>query len=217
MISTPQRRRPMALQDLPHDLSTMCLTQAMTPVSLARIGVSSESCRGTFASNTVWEPIAIQRWPNLQRCWDVGESWKSVFARQTVAENSDVHAFLQKGASPAVYSSAAPKWNNINDVSNKDRQTPLHGACRAGNDHIARLLIERGANINSSDEIGQTPLHWAVSSSDSSPWLKISERLLKHRADLERVSLGRDTPMRSALRHNRLQQVELLRQYGARH
>lgn len=41
--------------------------------------------------------------------------------------------------------------------------TPLHHAAWAGHRDIARLLVERGADINSADgEFGATPAGWAI-------------------------------------------------------
>ena len=45
----------------------------------------------------------------------------------------------------------------------KTGATPLHYAALAGQHEIARLLIERGADINSTDdEFGATPAGWAI-------------------------------------------------------
>lgn len=45
-------------------------------------------------------------------------------------------------------------------VSNIMR-TPLHLACMRGNTAIVRMLVTSGANINSQDDDGNTPLHFA--------------------------------------------------------
>lgn len=45
---------------------------------------------------------------------------------------------------------------------NKDGHTPLHLACLQGQFAIATLLIDAGADVGASDQIGQNALHWLV-------------------------------------------------------
>jgi len=52
---------------------------------------------------------------------------------------------------------------NINGVDKgKLLNTPLHSAAFYGRTEVAELLIERGANMNSQDTNGDTPLHRAA-------------------------------------------------------
>ncbi|KAF3808983.1 hypothetical protein GCG54_00011175 [Colletotrichum gloeosporioides] len=44
----------------------------------------------------------------------------------------------------------------------RDGKTPLHYASMEGNDSIASVLIEAGANLDVTDTLGNTPLLWAV-------------------------------------------------------
>ena len=50
---------------------------------------------------------------------------------------------------------------NINVENPIDKKTPLHQVCEFGNLYYAKTLIENGANINTQDNFGNTPLHSA--------------------------------------------------------
>ncbi|XP_064480364.1 serine/threonine-protein phosphatase 6 regulatory ankyrin repeat subunit A-like [Ornithodoros turicata] len=58
----------------------------------------------------------------------------------------------------------------------RNKNTPLLTACYSNNVHIARYLIEKGANVNHANDRGDTPLHIVCSS--SSPSLTLVEALL---------------------------------------
>ena len=53
--------------------------------------------------------------------------------------------------------SAYPKLANASDIV-----PPLHWAAMQGNARMARLLVERGADVRSTDQYRITPLHWAA-------------------------------------------------------
>lgn len=57
--------------------------------------------------------------------------------------------------------------------------TPLIESIIAGKPEIARLLVERGADVNGEDMLGQTPLYWAVDNADTD----LCAFLLKQGAD----------------------------------
>lgn len=66
----------------------------------------------------------------------------------------------------------------------------------ADDPHIARLLIDAGANINVKDDNGWTPLHYATSSNRRA----IVELLITKRALINAQSTSGDTPLHFAVR-----------------
>lgn len=64
----------------------------------------------------------------------------------------------QKGVVASFLKSGGIHVNRKDD----DGLTALHYACRKGSKDIVKLLIENGAEVNSTSNIGSTPLHMAV-------------------------------------------------------
>ena len=60
----------------------------------------------------------------------------------------------------------------------KNESTPLHSAAHAGRIEMVELLIAKGADINATSNIGQTPLALAKAKGHT----EISELLRKHDA-----------------------------------
>lgn len=58
--------------------------------------------------------------------------------------------------------SAAPELINVKD---QDGYSALHLAVIAGNLSLAKLLLSQGADVNSADNEGHTPAHWATGES----------------------------------------------------
>lgn len=54
------------------------------------------------------------------------------------------------------------KGANINSGEGKQSGTPLHSAINAGNIDAAIELIKKGAKVNALDDIGRSPLHYAI-------------------------------------------------------
>ena len=76
------------------------------------------------------------------------------------------------------------------------RQTALHYVAAYKNDESpAKILLEAGANTNSRDLDGITPLQWAVVSNGE----KVVEVLLGSGADINNVDNSNDTAVRSAI------------------
>jgi ankyrin repeat protein len=77
---------------------------------------------------------------------------------------------------------------NVN-VPDKDGATPLF---RVASVKIARLLIERGANVNAADREGLTPLHIAVS---EGPGIELAKLLVLRGADVNARNHEGHTPL----------------------
>lgn len=98
-----------------------------------------------------------------------------------------------------------------------DPGTPLHTAAHAGSADIARLLLERGADVEARDERwDSTPLVWAIIGSSERPtgnprpdWPAVVEILANAGASFDGITLSPDDdhPPSPAV-------VELLRRYG---
>jgi ankyrin repeat protein len=70
-------------------------------------------------------------------------------------------------------------------------QTPLHQAILLGRQDVARLLIDRGADVNAQDEEGRRPLHYAVWQNQ----MAVASALLSHGADVHAVDKHGMTPL----------------------
>ena len=76
-----------------------------------------------------------------------------------------------------------------------DRQTPLHYCCFHRNYEAAKILIENGAEIESIDEVGRTPLYIAIGDyGGQKDTLKIIHLLLEKGADLDKPNNFGKTP-----------------------
>jgi hypothetical protein len=76
-----------------------------------------------------------------------------------------------------------------------DGQTPLHYCCNHRNYEAAKILIENGAEIDSIDENGRTPLLVAVNDyRGQKALLKIILYLIEKGADLDKPSNSGGTP-----------------------
>jgi Ankyrin repeats (3 copies) len=67
---------------------------------------------------------------------------------------------------------------------NELQNEPLHEACWAKHLNMVRLLIERGADVNSRGDFGETPLHYAVRDAGTES-IPIVALLLEAGADVE--------------------------------
>eukprot|EP00523_Entomoneis_sp_CCMP467_P010881 CAMPEP_0168730942 /NCGR_PEP_ID=MMETSP0724-20121128/6994_1 /TAXON_ID=265536 /ORGANISM="Amphiprora sp., Strain CCMP467" /LENGTH=442 /DNA_ID=CAMNT_0008777903 /DNA_START=2293 /DNA_END=3621 /DNA_ORIENTATION=+ len=50
---------------------------------------------------------------------------------------------------------------SVVDISNARANTPLHYASRHGHLNIVQYLVDNGGNVNSLNDTGESPLHWA--------------------------------------------------------
>lgn len=98
------------------------------------------------------------------------------------------------------------------NAKNADGESSLLLACyRKGDDAAAQLLIESGADVNTVDEVGNTPL--IVSASDDR--LKLVRLLVEHRADVNAQNIEGDTPLTNAAIWGESRTVSYLLSKGA--
>ena len=100
------------------------------------------------------------------------------------------------------------------DVHSQDlynRSTPLHLASRQGNEKVARVLVEHGADVAAKDRYGSTPLHEA-----SSPGhLDLARFLVEHGADVSAKDADGWTPLHYALSGGHVNLARFLVEHGA--
>src|SRR6266446_3342323 len=87
------------------------------------------------------------------------------------------------------------------DLRNSLEETPLHRAVWEGQEEMASLLIEAGANVNSIElNDKNTPLHYAAQSGRRyseapGPPATLAELLIRKGADIERLNRAKETPL----------------------
>ena len=84
--------------------------------------------------------------------------------------------------------------------------TPLHEAARNGHLETARVLLDRGADVNARDSRGLTPLHYAASNGH----LDTARMLVKMGAKAEAEDKGGITPVHLAAAMGHPAMVEFL-------
>ncbi|MBK8904620.1 MAG: sigma-70 family RNA polymerase sigma factor [Anaerolineaceae bacterium] len=89
--------------------------------------------------------------------------------------------------------------------------TALHWAASTGNQPLAALLLEAGADINELDRGGSTPLHQAVHMGQTA----LVQWLLENGADAQIVTPHQQTALHKAVIRNRPEIVKLLLDYGS--
>jgi ankyrin repeat protein len=96
-----------------------------------------------------------------------------------------------------------------------DDFTALHYAAFFGGPQAARVLVERGADVNAfarNEQLEVTPLHSAAAARQ----LETARILLEHGADPNAEQQGGFTPLDSAVENGDEEMQELLRAHGAR-
>jgi ankyrin repeat protein len=105
-------------------------------------------------------------------------------------------------------------FNCIHDscaTDDEHRDTPLIIAAREHQGEVVRVLLERGANVESTNANGCTALHYAA-------WyghLGICRQLLDWGAKVNSLAKWKNTPLHEAARWGHLSVVKLLVEKGA--
>ena len=102
-------------------------------------------------------------------------------------------------------------------ATSKSSSTALHFAARAAHLGAVQVLLEHNVDVNSLDELGETPLRDALANAPSSEEpVEIVKRLLEHGADPNIRDRGRSTPLHQAASEGWLEVTRLLLSYGAK-
>jgi uncharacterized protein len=99
----------------------------------------------------------------------------------------------------------------------EDGFQPLGLACFFGHADAARLLVDRGAEVNSAsrNQMKVMPLHSAAATSDPAARYEIAKLLLEHGADPNARQQDEYTPLMAADQHGDVRLRELLEEHGA--
>jgi len=87
---------------------------------------------------------------------------------------------------------------------------PLQYACVKNKPEIVKYLVDKGANVNSQDEVGSTPLHYSAESS-----LEIVKYLVNKGAYVNAQNNNDETPLHLAIEKTSLEIVKYLVDKGA--
>jgi Ankyrin repeats (3 copies)/Ankyrin repeats (many copies) len=109
------------------------------------------------------------------------------------------------------------------DPTNEYRQraTPLHWAAFANQTQVARLLLDRGADVNARDNADKTPLQYALwddkylFKEKSGPMAELATLLLTHGANPNVYDKDHHTPLYGAIRGANVEMVRVLLEHGA--
>jgi hypothetical protein len=102
----------------------------------------------------------------------------------------------------------APSWSQ----KTRSGQTPLSWAAENGHEAVVKLLLEKGADLESKDNNGRTPLSWAAENGHEA----VVKLLLEKGADLEsKDEYNGQTPLSWAAENGHEAVVKLLLEKGA--
>ncbi len=95
---------------------------------------------------------------------------------------------------------------------------PLARAARGGRVEVARLLLDRGANVDGTTDKGNTPLWFACqSSANADDRIAVATMLLDHGADIHKRCEDGTNAIHFAAWRGPVEMVKLLLDHGARH
>ncbi|XP_049597637.1 rabankyrin-5 [Syngnathus scovelli] len=148
-------------------------------------------------------------------CWSKGPSGcQQTLLHRAVDENNEVSACFLIRSGCDVNSPRRPGPNGEGEEEARDGQMPLHLASSWGLEEVVQCLLEFGANVNTQDAEGRTPIHAAISNQHS----VIIQLLISH-PDIRLNIRDRQgmTPFACAMTHknNKAAEAILKREPGA--
>lgn len=114
-----------------------------------------------------------------------------------------------RGAVKKIITLLDEQGGKINDRVLLTGETPIILASKKGHLKAVEVLTERGANLQSRDQLGKRAIHVAAGRND----VLMVEMLLKHGADMEIRDHGDKTALNDAEDEGHVEVVELLRSY----
>ena len=88
----------------------------------------------------------------------------------------------------------------------------LHLACARGDLEIAKTFIKHGANIDGTDNVSRTPLHFAAANGEN---IDLIDELISKGANVDAQSIGGDTPLMKAIMFDNAEAVKALIDHNA--
>lgn len=101
--------------------------------------------------------------------------------------------------------------NDLSHLSQKVLSNKLFGASRKSYNHIVKMLLDAGANINAKDDSGWTSLMYASCNGHKD----VVEFLLVSKADVNIKNQWGKTALKYALKYDHIDIIDLLKKYGA--
>jgi ankyrin repeat protein len=146
---------------------------------------------------------------------------EDIFAASILGDKERVAAVLDRESQGAPTPSRCGRLVSIRStppnatlVNSKDRcgKCPIHRAAIYGQEAIAKILLDRGADVHARDGEGFTALHWTVMFDRQA----VASLLLARKPDVNaKVPIQEWTPMRLAVLHDRREMAKLLLANGA--
>ena len=112
----------------------------------------------------------------------------------------------------------AKRGADVNFGRGSDKSTPLHMAAAHGNSSFVVALLKHGAEVNSTDHNGTTPLYWLADSPEdvgTSYLVATAKQLLDHGADINAGSYHTTPFVRTLWSCNHIELAELMLRRGA--
>jgi len=148
----------------------------------------------------------------------IGEELKTLLKQKDEEDNTPLLLAVQAGNSDAVglFIDQTDSGRYINEL-NKEHEGPLHFASRSGDKRTVELLVNNGAKVNITNQLGETPLHLAVenASSGGEKTTELVQFLVESRANLELTDHRGHTAIMRAACGGHTDVVRFLHQRGA--
>lgn len=101
--------------------------------------------------------------------------------------------------------------NGMDPTISFGNNTALHYAVWLGHTSLLKLFLEKGVDVETTDENGETPVHWAASRGQVGA-LKL---LLDHGANFQKAAVGGVLPLHRAAANGRESAIKMLIEHGA--